>query len=111
MQEVYSKQMKKDIKLVKKQGKSRQALQDIVDEIKSGKPLDDKYQEHYLTNNYKGCRECHITPDWLLIYRIDKKENKLYLVRTGSHSELYEDFTNLTIKQINLKLSEYLKNS
>ena len=110
MQEIYTTQMKKDIKLVKKQGKSRQTLSDIIEMIKSGVSLDPKYKEHYLTNNYKGCRECHIEPDWLLIYKIDIKEDKLYLLRTGSHSELFnEDIQqDLSISQLNEIITKYI---
>lgn len=93
--EVPTNKFKKDLKLAKKQGKDLTLLEEVIDLIKSGQPLDSKYNEHYLTGQYKGSRECHVKPDWLLIYRIDTKLNKLYLVRTGTHSELFNESFNL----------------
>ena len=66
-------QFKKELRLAKKRNKDLNILRDVIDIIKSGNPLPDQYKEHYLSNNYKGCRECHLQPDWLLIYKIDKK--------------------------------------
>ena len=54
-----------------------------------GLPLDEKYIDHKLIGNYQGCRECHITSDWLLIYEISEDELILYLTRTGTHSDLF----------------------
>ena len=75
-------QFKKDLKLAKKQRKNLELLM-------SGEELPQKYKDHTLIGNYANTRECHIQPDWLLIYRIDEKLNVLYLIRTGSHSELF----------------------
>lgn len=80
---------KKDLKLAKKNGYNLQLLSDVVDTLAMGLPLDEKYRDHKLLGNYKGCRECHITPDWLLIYEISEDELILYLTRTGTHSNLY----------------------
>ena len=99
-------QFKKELKLARKRGKDLNILETVIDIIKEGKVLPIKYKEHYLTNNYKGCRECHLEPDWLLIYKIDKKANKLYLLRTGSHSELFNE--ELDIKELNKQLSQFI---
>ena len=56
---------------------------------KSLQPLPEKFRDHDLTGNYKGCRECHILPDWLLVYEVNNDELILYLIRTGSHSDLF----------------------
>ncbi|MCR5332650.1 MAG: type II toxin-antitoxin system mRNA interferase toxin, RelE/StbE family [Bacilli bacterium] len=62
---------------------------DIVDQLSEGKELDPKYKDHKLVGEYEGKRECHIEPDFLLIYQIVKSEIVLLLVRVGSHSELF----------------------
>jgi len=81
---------KKDVELSRKRGKNLQKLKDILNILISGKELDIKYKDHILLGNYENTRECHIEPDWLLIYRIDKDENILYLIRTGTHSDLFK---------------------
>ena len=80
---------KKDLKLSKKRGYDLNLLKDIVDTLSKGKPLDKKHHDHPLSGNFKNCRECHITPDWLLIYEISEEELILYLTRTGTHSDLF----------------------
>ena len=80
---------KKDLKIAKKRGYNLQLLNDVVNTLVLGLPLDEKYKDHNLIGNYKGCRECHITPDWLLIYEIVDDEIILYLTRTGTHSDLF----------------------
>lgn len=80
---------KKDLKTVKKRGYDLQLLNAVVDTLAMGLPLDEKYKDHKLIGNYQGCRECHITPDWLLIYEIAEDELILYLTRTGTHSDLF----------------------
>lgn len=80
---------KKDLKAAKKRGYDLQLLNDVVDTLAMGLPLDEKYKDHKLIGNYQGCRECHITPDWLLIYEIAEDELILYLTRTGTHSDLF----------------------
>lgn len=64
-------------------------MEDVVDKLAAGEKLAPKYKDHELIGNFKGCRECHITPDWLLIYEIANDELILYLTRTGTHSDLY----------------------
>ena len=80
---------KKDLKLVIKRGYNIDLLGVVVDTLASGQDLPAKYKDHALIGNYKGCRECHITPDWLLIYEVDGEELFLYLTRTGTHSDLF----------------------
>ncbi len=79
---------KKDIKLIKKRNLPLEKLQNVVLALRSGKKLPRKLKDHALKGNYRYHRECHITPDWLLIYQIDR--NELVLVRTGSHADLFK---------------------
>ena len=81
----------KDLKRVFKQGKDISKLENIVTKIANEELLDEKYRDHQLNDNkrYKGCRECHIEPDWLLVYKIINNELILILIDTGSHSELF----------------------
>ena len=85
----YTKAFERDIKRLRKQGKELDKLKAIVKDIGAGKTLDTKYRDHNLTGNWSGFRECHIDPDWLLIYRIRKEKLILILSRTGSHSDLF----------------------
>ena len=80
---------KKDVKRIKKQGLDISELISVVNVLADGKSLDEKYQDHSLSGELKGCRECHIQPDWLLIYEYDHENLYLYLTRTGSHSDLF----------------------
>jgi len=81
-------QFKRDVKKIKKAGKDAAKLREIIEKIADGKGLDEKYRDHALTGNYRHARECHIEPDWLLIYKLTKEN--LILIRTGSHSELFK---------------------
>ena len=85
----FTNQFKKDIKLAKRQGKNIDKLFSVVDILASGEALPAKYRDHDLSGDYRGCRECHIEPDWLLIYEIDNGLLILVLNRVGSHSELF----------------------
>lgn len=78
---------KQDIKTAKKRGYDLSLLTEVLDILAAGEALPPKYKDHNLIGNYKGCRECHIQPDWLLIYEVS--ENVLYLARTGTHSDLF----------------------
>ena len=111
LQEVTSKKFKKDVKKLNKQRKDLTKLAEPLDKIKNGQPLDAKYEDHPLEGNKAGCRDCHIEPDWVLIYRVNIKEGKLYLLRTGSHSEVFKESfsSDLTISQINEKLNKFLE--
>lgn len=82
-------QFKKDLKLAKRRGCKIEHLRDVVNILASGKELDEKYRDHGLMGNYKGFRECHVEPDWLLIYRIGQDSLELFLFRTGTHSDLF----------------------
>ena len=86
---VPSNQFKKDLKLAKKRGLDIDHLSSVVNTLAEGKKLEDKYRDHGLSGEYRGFRECHIEPDWLLIYRIEDKELELFIFRTGSHSDLF----------------------
>lgn len=86
---VVSNQFKKDLKLASKRGFDIDKLKEVVDKLAEQSVLDKKYKDHNLLGEYKGFRECHIEPDWLLIYRIDKSEVELFLFRTGTHSDLF----------------------
>ena len=77
----------RDLKRVKRRGFDISLLTDIIRKLAAGETLPEKNRDHRLAGDYAGCRECHITPDWLLIYEIDG--NDLYLERTGTHSDLF----------------------
>ena len=81
---------KKDIKKASKQGKNIELLFEVVDRLSEGETLEPKFKDHKLSGDYEGKRECHIEPDFLLIYEICKEEIVLYLVRVGSHSDLFD---------------------
>ncbi len=83
-------QFKRDLKKAQKQNKNLDLLNKVLQQLAEGIPLPEKNRDHALTGNYAGCRECHIQPDWLLIYEIAEDTLFLYLTRTGSHSELFE---------------------
>ena len=74
---------KKSYKLMKKRGLDLALLDDVIDKLRQGKMLEEKYRDHALTGNYVGFRECHIKPDWLLIYLIENDVLTLTLVDTG----------------------------
>lgn len=85
----YSSKFKKDYKTVIKRGCNPKLFQDVLEVLCNEQPLPPKYKDHNLTGNYEGHRECHITPDWLLIYKVEKEILTLSLTRTGSHSDLF----------------------
>lgn len=85
----YTTQFKKDYKLAKRQNKDTNLLQSVVALLANGHPLPERFRDHPLGGNWKGYRECHIVPDWLLIYRYDEDVLILTMARTGSHSELF----------------------
>ena len=80
--------MKRDVKLMKKRGKNIQKLIDILDKLIMGESLPVKNHDHQLTGNLKDFRECHIEPDWLLMYQISDSELILTATATGSHADL-----------------------
>ena len=80
----------KDLKRVAKRGYNTDLLTAVIKKLANGEPLAQKHRDHALTGDYAGCRECHITPDWLLIYEISNDTLLLYLTRTGTHSDLFK---------------------
>lgn len=88
----YTKEFKKSIKKLTKQGKNIDKLLNIVDKLSKGIPLKIKYRYHalYNDNRFQNCRDCHIEPDWVLIYKYLDENLILLLVNTGSHSEVLE---------------------
>ena len=82
-------QFKKDIKKIQKSGgKDMEKLKVVIRKLVEGNPLESRYHDHALTGNLRGHRDCHIEPDWLLIYRLDRDEQEVIFVRTGSHGDL-----------------------
>jgi len=80
---------KKNRKLAQKRGKDMDELTKVMDMLIKEQPLLPKHEDHPLHGNYEGKRECHVEPDWLLIYRIDKDERRIIFYHIGSHSDLY----------------------
>lgn len=80
---------KKDYKKAKKRGLDLSLLEKVIDKLARGEKLEEKYNDHLLVSNYAGYRECHIRPDWLLIYKIENEILVLTLSRTGSHWDLF----------------------
>ncbi len=86
----FTNQFKKDLKLAKKQNRDLDKLFEIVNILADGGTLDEKYRDHDLSGNYRGTRECHIEPDWLLVYELRNDVLVLMLYRLGTHSELFK---------------------
>jgi mRNA interferase YafQ len=82
-----STQFRRDVKRLLRQGVDISKLEQVVATIVAQEPLQERLRDHALVGNWKGFRECHIQPDWLLIYRVD--EDQLELARTGSHAQLF----------------------
>jgi mRNA interferase YafQ len=79
----------KDLKRIDKLGYNLLLLTEVIKIIANGEELPDKYRDNNLSGKYTSCRECHITPDWLLIYELTESDLILYLTRTGTHSDLF----------------------
>lgn len=86
---IASNKFRKDLKLARKRGLELEKLNAVVEMLANQLPLDIRYRDHALTGDYGDFRECHIEPDWLLIYRQDEDVLELFLFRTGSHSDLF----------------------
>lgn len=86
---VYTTRMKRDAKLMQKRGKDMNKLVEVLRTLASGQKLPDKYRDHQLTGSLKDFRECHIEPDWLLMYQILDNELILTATATGTHSDLF----------------------
>ena len=89
---ILSSKFKKQYKKAAKQGKNLDKIDEVIDKLARFEILDPKYRDHNLINDkyYKNCRECHIEPDWLLIYQYENNKLNLLLIATGSHSELFK---------------------
>lgn len=89
---ILSSKFKKQYKKAAKQGKNLDKIDEVIDKLSKHEVLEPKYKDHILINDkyYKNCRECHIEPDWLLIYQYENNNLNLLLVETGSHSELFK---------------------
>lgn len=85
----YETTFKKDYKRLLKRGYDVRLLEQVITLLAEQQPLPAKYRDHSLVGQYTGCRECHVAPDWLLIYMVNHDELILYLTRTGSHSDLF----------------------
>ena len=86
---VSSKQFKRDLKISLKRGYDLNKLKEVVNTLASGDALPKKHKDHNLSGKYSKFRECHIEPDWLLVYRADKECLELFLFRNGTHSDLF----------------------
>ncbi len=89
LQIAYTLQFKKDYKKAKKQGRDLSKLGPVLETLRNEEPLPSELRDHELAGNYKGHRECHLSPDWLLIYRIGRGILTLTATRLGSHSDLF----------------------
>jgi len=85
---IYLNRFKKELLKIKKRGNDTDKLKTIISLLLQEKPLPDKHRNHKLQGEYKGLWECHIEPDWLLIY--EKTKDSIIFVRTGSHSDLFK---------------------
>lgn len=83
---------KKKLKLIKRRNKDLDKLTKVVNELANGEVLEEKYRDHQLVNStrFKDCRECHIESDWLLVYKKNDSELILFLIETGTHSDLFK---------------------
>ena len=86
---VASNRFKKDLKTAQRRGFDMSLLRTVINDLAEEKPLAPKYRDHELSGEYRGFRECHVQPDWLLVYRIEHRELELFLFRTGTHSDLF----------------------
>ena len=81
-------QLKKDVRRSQRRGKNLGKFKEVVEKLVRSEPLAERYRDHALAGRFKGNRECHIEPDWLLIYELT--EDELVLIRTGTHSDLFK---------------------
>ena len=85
---IFTRQFNKDLKKAIKSGKNQQKIMDIMEKLVNEEQLEKKFKDHKLQGEFKNRRECHIEPDWLLVYKISA--NEIIFERTGSHSELFK---------------------
>lgn len=86
----YLNRFKKDLKLIKKRKYNIDKLKEVILTLREQKPLPEKHKDHALSGDYSNYRECHIEPDWLLVYKIAGDKLTLVLSRTGTHSDLFD---------------------
>ncbi len=86
-----STRFRRDLRRMKRRGKDLEKLKSVVRLLVEEQLLPERHRDHNLVGDWSGYRDCHIEPDWLLIYKIDRDEKILTLVRTGKHSELFKD--------------------
>ena len=87
---VFSKRFKKELEKCRKRGLNLAEIQAVMLKLINDEPLEVKHHDHPLAGNYVGCRECHIRPDWLLVYLLNDGENSISFLRTGTHADLFE---------------------
>jgi len=85
---LYSKRFDRDVRRIVKRGKDTEKLKKVISMLIRQEKLDERYKDHHLKGNYKDCHDCHIEPDWILIYRIEG--DIIQFVRTGSHADLFK---------------------
>lgn len=88
---VITSQFKRDYKKAKKRGLNMADLQAVLDKLCAEEPLEERHRDHALSGSYIGFRECHVKPDWLLVYAVDKGKLILTASRTGTHSDLFDE--------------------
>ncbi len=86
---VMSNRFRRDLKLAQKRGYDLDLLDSVVTKLACREPLPENFRDHNLTGQYAGFRECHLQPDWLLVYRVEEEELILFLSRTGTHADLF----------------------
>ena len=82
-----TRQFRRDVQRMQRQGRGIEKLKNVLEALVEGEPLAAQYRDHVLVGQYKGTRECHLEPDWLLVYEL--AETEIVLIRTGSHSDLF----------------------
>lgn len=87
---LFSKRFKKELEKCKKRGLNLAEVQAVMLKLMNDEPLEVKHRDHPLAGEYVDCRECHIRPDWLLVYLLNDEENSISFLRTGSHADLFE---------------------
>jgi len=86
---IYTKRFEKDIEKCKKRGLKIKDIRDVMEKILKDIPLELRNKNHLLSGDYSGCLECHVKPDWLLIYMLDNEVNTATFLRTGTHADLF----------------------
>jgi mRNA interferase YafQ len=85
---VTTRTFRRDVKRLRKRGNDLEQLLGVVEALRRGQTLEPRHRDHALTGEWNGFRDCHVAPDWILIYRLD--DDAVYLTRTGTHSDLFE---------------------